>query len=89
MSENINVTFCRSMLALVMADVKPLTTPAERKDAWVYRCMRNHWEFHGPDSFYWHGSADNAYDARQKGWSRWFEIVGPQRVLDRAKQRPR
>jgi hypothetical protein len=66
---DINIDFCRTFLALVMTDVKQVTTTQERKDAWVYKCMKNHWEFHGPNEFYWHGSADNAYDARAKGWS--------------------
>lgn len=48
-----------------------LTTAAERKDVWVYKFMDDHWEFHGPNGFYWHGSADNAYDARAKGWQAW------------------
>lgn len=44
-----------------------------RKDAWVWRFMRQHWEFHGPDNFYWHGSACSAYEARAKGWSAWLD----------------
>jgi hypothetical protein len=68
---NINIDFSRTLLRIVLDDIKPLTTAAERKDAWVYKCMEDHWEFHGPGEFYWHGSADNAYDARAKGWQAW------------------
>lgn len=78
---NINVTFCRLMLRQVMEDVKPLTTGAERKDSWVYRCMKDHWEFHGPAHYYWHGEADNAYDARAKGWSAWLEQLKADAVM--------
>ena len=46
------------------------------KDAWVWHFHRDHWEFHGPDGFYWHGSADNAYDARAHGWSAWLRKEG-------------
>ena len=46
------------------------------KDAWVWHFHKDHWEFHGPDGFYWHGSADNAYEARAKGWSAWLRKQG-------------
>jgi hypothetical protein len=29
----------------------------------------------GPNNFTWHGSADNAYDARAQGWSAWLDEV--------------
>ena len=70
---NINLAFCRLLLKGTMEVIKPLTTVAERKAAWVYHFERDHWEFHGPNNFYWHGSADNAYDARHKGWDAWRE----------------
>ena len=76
MTQDINVTFCRTLLKLVMEDVRLETTAQQRKDAWVYECMPGHWEFHGPYKFYWHGSADNAYDARAKGWSAWMSHNG-------------
>ena len=75
MNADINIVFCRTLLSLVMEDVKKVTTAADRKAAWVYRSMKDHWEFHGPDGFYWHGSADNAYDARAKGWARYVEAL--------------
>lgn len=69
---NINIDFSRSLLSAVLEEVKPLTTPAERKAAWVYHFERANWEFHGPAKFYWHGRADNAYEARFKGWTAWL-----------------
>ena len=47
-----------------------------RKDAWVYCFGRDHWEFHGPDDYYWHGSASNAADARYKGWMAYLRSKG-------------
>jgi hypothetical protein len=77
MSANeLNTAFCRTMLSLVMEDVKEHTTAAERKGVWTYRCMKDHWEFHGPDEFYWHGSADGGYDARAKGWAAYLRHKG-------------
>ena len=72
-----NLQFCRTLLKVVLKEVDPLTSGAERKAAWVYDLGMGHWEFHGPkniagDEFYWHGSADNAYDARATGWQKWL-----------------
>lgn len=69
---DINVTFCRALLAQIIPYVK---TAGKRvnKDAWVWHNGRDNWEFHGPDDYYWYGSANNAYDARYKGWSAWLE----------------
>jgi len=71
MSTDINLAFSRTLLRVVMDDIKTITTAKERKAAWVYNFGNDHWEFHGPDGYYWHGSADNAYDARAKGWQAW------------------
>ena len=46
------------------------------KDAWVWCAGRDHWEFHGPGGYYWHGRAGNAYDARYKGWMAWLTTKG-------------
>lgn len=70
---DINLAFTRLLLKGTMEVIKPLTTVAERKAVWVYHFNGDHWEFHGPNDFYWHGSADNAYDARHKGWEAWRE----------------
>lgn len=69
---DINVIFSRKLLTAVMVDIKKLTSVVERKEAWVYDFGGDHWEFHGPDRYYWHGAADNAYDAKAKGWSAWL-----------------
>jgi hypothetical protein len=72
---DINIDFCRTLLAQIKPDLKR----AKRKmfkDAWVYHFRRDHWEFHGPDNFYWNGSAGNAYEARYKGWMAWLEQQG-------------
>jgi hypothetical protein len=69
---SIDVVFGRTLLRVVMDDIKKVTTGAERKAAWVYKVGRDHWEFHGPDGYYWHGSASNAYDARATGWQKWW-----------------
>jgi hypothetical protein len=49
-----------------------------RKDAWVWKAGRNHWEFHGPGGYYWHGRAHDAYEARAKGWRAWLTKTFPQ-----------
>jgi hypothetical protein len=71
---DINTVFCRRLLSELQAEP---TFRASRKhlfkDGWVWTGDRRHWEFHGPDSFYWHGRAENAYDARYKGWSAWID----------------
>lgn len=70
---NINTAFSRLMLSSVMEDVRKATTVEQRKSVWTYHFGSGHWEFHGPDGFYWHGEADSAYDARAKGWSAWLD----------------
>ena len=73
-----NVTFSRHFLTDVIATVKkhfPKTRPM--KDAWVHKTgFRDHWEFHGPGDFYWHGHAANAYEARAEGWCAWLHKNG-------------
>jgi hypothetical protein len=75
-----NVEFCRIFLNMTLADLKAkLPTPwTERRAAWVYNVgtkKRPHYEFHFKD-FFWHGTADNAYDARAKGWSAFMRSEG-------------
>lgn len=73
----INIAFCRRLLELVHKDVKAFRPTINlKKDAWVWHFHKDHWEFHGPDEFYWHGSCDNAYDARAQGWTAWLEKMG-------------
>jgi len=73
---DLNITFCRSLLAATMTDVRKHTTAEQRKAAWVIRTDRSRWEFHGPERFYWYGRADNAYDARSSGWAAWLRQQG-------------
>lgn len=71
-----NTAFSRLFLRLTLVDVKKHTTPEERKAAWVIRNDRERYEFHGPDGYYWHGKAYNAYEARANGWSNWLYSKG-------------
>lgn len=72
---DINIAFSRALLAQLRGPVRGVGKRLVR-DAWVWHAGRDHWEFHGPDEFYWHGRADNAYEARYKGWSAWLEKQG-------------
>ena len=75
---DINVLFTRRLLSMAHALVKKHYPQIDlrTKDAWVYRYGRSQWEFHGPADFYWHGNADNAYEARYKGWMAWLAERG-------------
>lgn len=68
---DVNVAFARSLMKIVHKDVKRAFPEIvlNSKSYWVYRYPRDKWEFHGPDGFYWYGSAFNAYDARAQGWA--------------------
>jgi len=75
MTDHIDVTFCRGLLSEAHKAVKEKHPETNlRTAAWVYGYGRDRWEFHGPDGFYWHGHAGNAYDARYKGWMAWLEV---------------
>ncbi len=70
---SLDTDFCRALLALAHASVRRHFPRVHlRKDAWVWNAGRDHWEFHGPEDFYWHGRAANAFDARYKGWMAWL-----------------
>jgi hypothetical protein len=74
---NMDIAFCRLMLQETHVLVKRHFPEINlRKDAWVWCAGRNHWEFHGPSKYYWHGNASNAYQARYKGWLAWLESKG-------------
>lgn len=66
--------FTRHLLSLTHADVRKAIPGVTVMEAWVHNFDRDHWEFHYRD-FYWHGSADDAYDARSKGWSAYLDSV--------------
>jgi hypothetical protein len=73
---DLNLVFSRLMLKRMHAEVKTYFPSTNLiKDAWVWN-SRRHWEFHGPEKFYWSGRADNAYHARYKGWSAWLQHKG-------------
>ena len=72
---NLSCTFSREELKAMVADVRKHMPAIKVNNAWVYRLGPDHWEFHYKD-FYWHGSADNAYDARAKGWAAILEQAG-------------
>lgn len=74
---DIDVAFSRHLLGQIVPTLRTLGQRVNA-DAWVWHFMRDHWEFHGPDKFYWHGSAGNAYEARYKGWNAWIEKHHPE-----------
>lgn len=65
------------MLKLIHAEVKAAFPAINvRDDAWVWHFHGDHWEFHGPDNFYWHGTATSAADARARGWCAFLKSKG-------------
>lgn len=76
---SVDVLFSRRLLGELRAEPNfRKSGKGLMKDAWVWDAGRDHWEFHGPDGFYWHGSAGNAYEARYKGWSAWLDKTYPE-----------
>jgi hypothetical protein len=66
-----DLSFCRTILKATLEEVRAAGLPQDKiKSAWVWKTF-NQWEFHFGD-FYWWGKAENAYDARDKGWSAWL-----------------
>jgi hypothetical protein len=65
----------REVLRLVIGDVRKHVPDVKLKDAWVWKSDRDHWEFHYGD-YYWHGAAENAYEARSNGWSAYMRKLG-------------
>lgn len=73
----IETSFTRALLKQGHAEVKKHFPELNLiKAAWVWHFSRDHWEFHGPNDFYWHGSAGDAYDARYKGWMAYLRSKG-------------
>lgn len=68
-------SFCRSLLASVMAEVKQKFSAEEIKKVWVWSDGRS-WEFHGPNDEYFYGlrTADCAWSAKAAGWSKMLEL---------------
>jgi hypothetical protein len=77
MTQDINITFSQTLLTQVTRDVKRTFPKINvRRDCWTYHYGRGRWEFHGPEQFYWHGRADNGWEARAKGWSAYLQLHG-------------
>lgn len=78
---DINIAFCRVLLARIMDDVRQHATPAERRGVSVLKSgstTRPWYLVEGlPEPMtYWEGEADNAYEARYKAWSAWLRKKG-------------
>jgi len=76
--QDIDIVFSRTLLAEAHKLVKK-HFPQQKLYAsgvYTYHFMRDHWEFHGPEGFYWHGSASNAYEARYNGWMAFLKHKG-------------
>lgn len=73
-----NVEFCKLMLSALVEEFRQdFPHIGTKRDAWTINAgFHDHWEFHGTGpakDFYWHGHADNAIEARYKGWMAWAE----------------
>ena len=91
---SINTAFSRELLKRVLEEVRAYRKSTGDRfafkltDAWIYRVGTDHWEFHFGE-FYWQGSAENAFEARAKGWSSWLAAHdGNCSSSARAKRRP-
>jgi len=72
-----NGLFCAVLLKEVHKRVKAFRPSINLvKDAWTWKDDRRHYEFHGPDGFYWYGSAYSKTEARIKGWEAWLRKMG-------------
>jgi hypothetical protein len=67
-----DVRVCRFLIRLLCLHLIKRTTTAERGIVWVAQVLRDRWEFHGPQQFYWYGRASNEYEARHRGWNAYF-----------------
>lgn len=77
MNVNIDIAFSRALMREATKTVREFFPRISvQKDAWVHKSFRDSWEFHGPDKFYWYGTADNAYHARYQGWMAWLRHKG-------------
>lgn len=74
---DVDIAFSRLLLSKARQEVKKrFPSISILKDGWVWHFIRDNWEFHGPNEFYWWGSAGNAYEARYKGWMAWLKFKG-------------
>lgn len=74
MMDKLNHRLVSLSLQETHAEVKRRFPEINLKSAryWTYKLGRDQWEFHGPNSFYWHGRAFSGWEARQKGWEAWL-----------------
>jgi len=77
MREDVNIAMSRDLMVVAQRLVKQYFPKVHlQRQAWTWHAGRGHWEFHGPDKFYWHGRAANAYHARYQGWTAWLRSKG-------------
>jgi hypothetical protein len=76
-----NHDFCRLLLKTTRDDL----TSEQRKrlvGSWSYMyrwgSAASSGEWHGPDGYYWHGSACCAYEARTHGINAWLQEFYPE-----------
>lgn len=73
--------FCRTLLAVVMIDVRKFVSPLTIKQAWAHKTSLGGVEFHinkcktVPGGFYWHGRACCLWEAKAIGWQTYFAHV--------------
>jgi hypothetical protein len=61
--------YTRPLLKVIMEDVREHVKPEDIKAAWPFKVGKGHFEFHGSQKFYWHGSAADLWEARANGWA--------------------
>lgn len=80
--------FTRAALAEMHKSVRqhfPSIRPM--RDAWTHSTF-NQFEFHGPEGFYWHGRAEDGWDARCKGWAAFLASKGVEGFAAERKRAP-
>jgi hypothetical protein len=70
-----DTAFGSALLAEATKLVRANFPEVKLSEAWTYKFMRDHWEFHYKD-FYWHGNASCSYEARYNGWMAWLRTKG-------------
>lgn len=71
-----NTVFCRLYLKIVMEDVRKHVPKEDIKKSWGWSDRCGGFEFHGPDGFYWYGSASNMNEAKASGWMAYLTKIG-------------
>lgn len=72
---NLDIVISRNLLNQIKMVVRAQGYRMMR-DAWVSSSFPDQWEFHGPEGYFWHGTATNAYEARYDGWCAWLKSKG-------------